>query len=70
VYIIYGLNYCLNRNLSFRLGQCAMKYSEILRFADLRLKNTVRLLELRPVYTGDFRCDFSCDFLLLEDVKE
>jgi hypothetical protein len=25
---------------------------------------------LRPVYTGDFWCDFSCDFLLLEDVKE
>jgi hypothetical protein len=25
---------------------------------------------LRPVYTGDFCCDFSCDFLLLEDVKE
>jgi hypothetical protein len=21
-------------------------------------------------YTGDFCCDFSCDFLLLEDVKE
>jgi hypothetical protein len=25
---------------------------------------------LRPVYTGDFCCDFSCDFLLLEDMKE
>jgi hypothetical protein len=25
---------------------------------------------LRPVYTGDFCCDFSCDFLLLEDVKK
>jgi hypothetical protein len=25
---------------------------------------------LRPVYTGDFCCDFSCDFLLSEDVKK
>ena len=25
---------------------------------------------LRPVYTGDFCCDFRCDFLLLEDGKE
>ena len=24
----------------------------------------------RPVYTGDFCCNFSCDFLLLEDVKK
>ena len=25
---------------------------------------------LRPVHTGDFRCDFMCDFLLLKDVKD
>jgi hypothetical protein len=28
------------------------------------------IINTRPVYTGDFCCDFSCDFLLLEDVKE
>jgi hypothetical protein len=33
-------------------------------------KVVFRSADLRPVYTGDFCCDFRCDFLLLGDVKE
>ena len=31
---------------------------------------TLRYNRLRPVYIGNFRSDFGCDFLILNDVKE
>ncbi len=44
-------------------------------FVSVRIEAaTVRIchqvLDLRPVYTCNFRCDFQCDFRLLTDVKE
>ena len=63
--------YSLNRGQStkFRHTPCHSMPANFGILVRLVVTTNQAVDVLRPVYTGDFCCDFSCDFLLLEDAN-
>jgi hypothetical protein len=73
--VLYVLSPCkptknLQRNLSCKTKTVNNSWSQEYCQPRCHSQHNVKQALLRPVYTGDFCCGFSCDFLFLEDVKE